>query len=143
MSNDKVERKPRQDLVKIRPIRPVKYTKGKKIQQRLRMQICVGSNIARELGWVDGDYINVSQNSTKEFVILKNKGKFKTTHDELWPVKSYLFRKIKKSYSFSINLPCIYISDDDLKLREVNHEIIEEEGDKILKVYMEENEDGV
>lgn len=122
----------RHNVVKTRPLRSSSYANNKKFY----LQICVGSNIARELGWKDGDYINVESNSTRNFVLLKNIDKNKNEFSEYWPIKGYIFRKIHKSYSYSINLPYFCEDSENLKNKVVDHEIINEKGNKFLKVYL-------
>lgn len=115
----------RQNVVKIRLIKCANGTK-------FYIQICVGSNIARNLGWVDGDQVQVESNSIRKFVLLKKIDKSK---DECYQTKGYIFRKINKSYSYSIKLPCECFNEN-FTLRVVDHEIIEENGNMFLKVYL-------
>lgn len=113
----------RQNVVKIRPL----------TNKKIYLQICIGSSIARELEWMDGDSLHVELDSTKNIVLLKNINNMNSEH---WPIKGYVFRKINKSYSYSVNLPSDFLDAENIKNKVVEHEIIKEKGNKFLKVYL-------
>lgn len=119
----------RHNVVRIRPI--------KSAYKPIRLQVCVGSSIATQLGWKAVDQISVEANSSRKFLLLKriekNTGKF-------YP-KGYKFMPIGKSYSYSLNLPSGLLPDDMVKIKTVRHEIIEEDGKKFLKVYLRERQE--
>lgn len=117
----------RQNVVKIRPL-----TSNKKVY----LQICIGSSIARELEWMDGDSIHIESNLIKSIIFLKNIDKIKNESLEYWPIKKYIFRRINKSYSYSVNLPYAFLDTENIKNKVVDHEIVEENGNKFLKVYL-------
>lgn len=116
----------RQNVVKIRTI----------TNKKLYLQICIGSSIARELEWMDGDSIHIESNSIKSILLLKNIDKSKNERLEYWPIKKYIFRRINKSYSYSVNLPYACLDTENIKKKVVDHEIVEENGNKFLKVYL-------
>lgn len=130
-----VARNSRHDVVKIRRLRSL-MTSDQSKNKRVYVQICIGSNIARQLEWKDGDSIDVDLSSTKNFVLLKNLYRSKYEDSEYWPIKGYIFRKIQRSYSYSVNLPFSCMSSEDLKIKLVDHEVIDENGIKLLKVYL-------
>jgi len=121
----------RHNVVKIRPF----------TNKKIYLQICIGSSIARELEWMDGDFIDVEFNPKKNIVLLKNINKIKDEYSEYWPIKKYIFRRINKSYSYSVNLPYVCFNNENIKNKVVDHEIIEENGNKFLKIYLSGKED--
>ena len=116
----------RQNVVKIRPL----------TNKKLYLQICIGSSIARELEWMDGDSIHIESNLIKSIIFLKNIDKIKNESLEYWPIKKYIFRRINDSYSYSVNLPYAFLDTENIKKKVVDHEIVEENGNKFLKVYL-------
>lgn len=126
-------RSSRHNVVKIR------LFMNKKIY--LNLQICIGSSIAREIEWMDGDSIDVELDSTKSIVLLKNIDKIKDDSSGYWPIKKHVFRRIRNSYSYSVNLPCACLDIENIKNKVVEHEIIEENGNKFLKVYLNGKKD--
>jgi len=116
----------RHNVVKIRPF----------TNKKIYLQICIGSSIARELEWMDGDFIDVEFNPKKNIVLLKNIDKIKNESLEYWPIKKYIFRRINNSYSYSVNLPYAFLDTENIKKNVVDHEIVEENGNKFLKVYL-------
>ena len=116
----------RQNVVKIRPL----------TNKKLYLQICIGSSIARELEWMDGDSIHIESNLIKSIIFLKNIDKIKNESLEYWPIKKYIFRRINNSYSYSVNLPYAFLDTENIKKKVVDHEIVEENGNKFLKVYL-------
>ena len=95
----------RQNVVKIRPL----------TNKKLYLQICIGSSIARELEWMDGDSIHIESNLIKSIIFLKNIDKIKNESLEYWPIKKYIFRRINNSYSYSVNLPYAFLDTENIK----------------------------
>lgn len=128
----KIYGRSRQNVIRIRPIRS--------LFKPLRLQVCVGSSIATQLGWKAADQITVEANSSRKFILLK---RIEKNTDDLSTasIKGYKFMPICKSYSYSLSLPSGLLPDDMVKIKTVRHEIIEEEGKKFLKVYLREGQE--
>ena len=111
----------RKDVVKIK-FNPA----SNRIRKTMRLWLSIGSDIVeRQLGWKDKDYVHVKAIEDR-FIIEKIDKKEK---------KGHIIAKIKNSNSYRIILTCNYIDGEDFKIRIVDHEVVEENQDKLLNVY--------
>lgn len=122
----------RHNVVRISPI--------KSVYKPVRLQVCVGSSIAAQLGWKAADQISVEANSSRKFILLKKIHK-NTDDCSARSIRGYKFMPIPRTYSYSLSLPSGLLPDDMVKIKTATHEIIEEDGKKYLKVYLKEGQE--
>jgi hypothetical protein len=97
--------------------------------KNLRCNIMIGSEIIGQLQWKPKDYITAYE-SCNDLVLKRNNTKFNNGR--------YKLQIIKHSFSYMVSIPFLK-EVDDKKIRTVRHEIIEmEEGQKYLKIFMED-----
>lgn len=120
------------------------YTYKNTNQKNIRIKVCIGSLIAKELQWKHGDHIDLIANSKS--IILRKIDSSHKIDSEYRTFKGYKFTKIKNSYSFSLSAGFNY--DNNLvgqKIKVVPHVIVKlshPSGKKIkaLKVFLEGDE---
>lgn len=105
-------------------------------QKHLKIQICVGTGIAKKLTWKNCDPINIVWFDN---YLLLNKIKIEQDkNSEYETFKGYIFRKIRNTYSYGVTMTCNFLTTPPkLGIRAVKHEIVEKDGEKCLKVFFD------
>lgn len=107
-------------------------------QKHLKIQICVGTGIAKELSWKNFDQINITWFDN---YLLLNKIKIDNDkNSEYKNFNGYRFREIKNTFSYGLAMTCNFIIPvPERGIRTVKHEIVKKDGEKCLKIFFEKD----
>lgn len=105
-------------------------------KKHLKIQICIGIGIAKKLLWKNFDQINIIWYDN---YLLLNKIKIeKDKNSEYKTFKGYKFMEIRNTYSYGLTVTCNFIiSTPEMGIRTVKHEIVEQDGEKYLKIFFD------